>query len=158
TTYRPIINSQEAISSPTVTHTLPVTTYRPIVSTPVASHQLSSQPVLAKPLLSRPLLSRPLLSRPILPRSGTSRQVTSYRPILTTGQTESTVAYRPTFEGSQYSAQTFVQPINYSYVQNTSVQGARHAGGYSMGQGLLGQPKVFVTGQPVRNLFRYITP
>jgi hypothetical protein len=30
--------------------------------------------------------------------------------------------------------------------------------GSYMGQGIVGQPKAFVDGQPVRNLFRYLTP
>jgi hypothetical protein len=29
---------------------------------------------------------------------------------------------------------------------------------YTVGQGLLGQPKVYVEGEPVRNFFRYILP
>lgn len=29
---------------------------------------------------------------------------------------------------------------------------------YAVGRGLLGQPKLYVPGQPVRNFFRYISP
>ena len=29
---------------------------------------------------------------------------------------------------------------------------------YQMGQGMLGQPKVYVPGQPLRNFVRYLTP
>jgi hypothetical protein len=29
---------------------------------------------------------------------------------------------------------------------------------YEVGRGILGQPKLFVPGQPVRNFFRYLTP
>lgn len=29
---------------------------------------------------------------------------------------------------------------------------------YEVGRGILGQPKLYVPGQPVRNFFRYLTP
>ncbi len=35
---------------------------------------------------------------------------------------------------------------------------ARNAGCVEVGRGLLGQPKAYVPGQPVRNFFRYLAP
>jgi hypothetical protein len=32
------------------------------------------------------------------------------------------------------------------------------APGYVVGRGLIGQPKLYVPGQPVRNVLRYLTP
>jgi len=31
-------------------------------------------------------------------------------------------------------------------------------GGYVVGRGLIGQPKLYLPGQPIRNFLRYLTP
>ena len=56
-------------------------------------------------------------------------------------------------------------PVDYYSTRNTPVSRYRPIvslgsvpEGYEVGQGMLGQPKVYVPGQPLRNFVRYLTP
>ena len=44
------------------------------------------------------------------------------------------------------------------YVYRPVVPLAPMPGEFQVGQGILGQPKLYVPGQPVRNFLRYLTP
>ena len=71
----------------------------------------------------------------------------------------------PVLGNTLSSNRSFASPVDYYSTRNIPVARYRPIvslgsvpEGYQVGQGMLGQPKVYVPGQPLRNFVRYLTP
>jgi hypothetical protein len=73
---------------------------------------------------------------------------TQYR-IVSTPLAVGGYAYAPLAAGAEGSSYVYFRPL-IPLVPPPPV--------YYFGQGILGQPKVYVPGQPLRNVLRYLTP
>ena len=76
------------------------------------------------------------------------------RPYLGSPYSPSPYAPSPYAPASHYGQPSY-RPISSGGFPSTGMNGPA---GYVVGQGLIGQPKLFVNGQPIRNLLRFITP
>lgn len=88
--------------------------------------------------IGQPVTTYPMTASPttVMPIDLRSRQTVS-RPVTVSP------AYRP------YAGQGLLRPIR---------GGTATPASYVMGRGLIGQPKVYVPGQPIMNFLRYLTP
>ena len=163
-TYRPSVVTYY----PSATSVAPATAYRPLPSatqfastqytypvTTVGSPQVfSSTPVVNTSYVSTtpyvtasPIVGGNCNCSPVQTVGGISYQpITNYSPPV------QTVAYQQPIQTVAYQ-----QPATLP-VQTVSAQTAAVGGKYYVGKGLLGRPKVYAQGQPVRNALRSIFP
>ena len=171
-TYRPSLVTYY----PSTTSVTPVAYHKPVPTTQYAGTQYAANPYNSYPVVTASA-NQVVNSTPIVQTSyvgGTSYAAnypytTVNSPIATTNcgcapiQTIGTTNYYPSTAVAPVAYQqpvvapvtqvAYQQPIQTIAAENTYIDGK-----YYVGKGLLGRPKVYAQGQPIRNVFRRILP
>jgi len=147
-TYRPSLVTYY----PSASSVTPVTAYRPV---PTAARYASAQQSVTPVVNAAYTSSTPYVANSAyVAQSPVVGGACGCPPVQTIGGASqvSTVAYSPAVQTVAYQ-----QPATVP-VQTVGGRGGLIDGKYYVGKGLLGRPKVYAEGQPVRNALRAILP
>ena len=159
-TYRPSLVTYY----PSATSVTPVAYYKPVPATTQYAANYSSYPV-ASTSYTQPISTAPVVQSSYV---GATPYVANY-PYTTAGspvvggacgcapiQTIGTTSCYPTTAYAPVQTVAYQQPV--APVQPITAQPGLIDGKWYVGKGLLGRPKLYAEGQPIRNAFRTILP
>lgn len=140
TTQQPVSNQPPATTQPqTQTYTQPYSPpIQPIAATTTAfyGNNCCCQPI----------------------QSVVARPVQNYVPVAYSQPTYTQPTYtQPTYITAGYPSQAGYTPVAYNS-PSPILPVTSMPSNYYVGRGIIGQPKVYVPGQPIRNALRYLTP
>jgi len=145
-TRAPVTNITPAGSFRSVGHTSSRVVYQPTAMTTINGSQVTPDPYYGGASVAPSIAAQPLSNGCCQPCDCQSLTNVGFAPTTNVGcQPYATTTAYPIAQ-SAYS----YRPVNTAVPTQTN--------GTYVGRGLIGQPKAYVDGQPVRNLFRFLTP
>jgi hypothetical protein len=158
--YAPATTYGSTVVQPTVVQPT-VVQYGPTTSSaPVVVQRLSTTPIVAAPAASHTVwYSAPADVAPTLATAPTNIGYTqAVQPAVATMPVATMPVATVPVASVPVTATPIVVGTAPSYVYRPVVTPTAVLPSYYMGNGLLGQPKLYVSGQPVRNALRYLSP